>query len=93
MHNVEIVEGDGSAGLADQAPFDAILAAASGSRVPAVLVDQLASGGRLVMPIGEPGRVQELVKVSRGHDGSLCQEGLGQVRFVPLIGAEGWKDG
>ena len=45
------------------------------------------------MPIGEPGRVQELVKVSRGHDGSLCQEGLGQVRFVPLIGDEGWKDG
>ncbi len=44
------------------------------------------------MPIGEPGRVQELVKVTREQDGSIRQERLGHVRFVPLIGTEGWKD-
>lgn len=89
--NVEIVEGDGSGGWAQQAPFNAILAAASGSHVPRPLVEQLVAGGRLVMPIGNPGAVQELVKVTRQKDGTVRQEGLGQVRFVPLIGAEGWK--
>jgi len=89
--NVEIVEGDGSGGWAQQAPFNAILAAASGSHVPRPLVEQLVAGGRLVMPIGNPGAVQELVKVTRQKDGTVRQEGLGQVRFVPLIGTEGWK--
>ena len=89
--NVEIVEGDGSGGWPLQAPFDAILAAASGSHVPRPLVEQLVAGGRLVMPIGNPGAVQELVKVTRQKDGTVRQEGLGQVRFVPLIGTEGWK--
>ena len=63
--NVRIVHGDGSAGLPDEAPFDAILAAASGSHVPEALKRQLAIGGTLVMPIGEPGAVQSLVKVTR----------------------------
>jgi protein-L-isoaspartate(D-aspartate) O-methyltransferase len=91
--NIEIVEGDGTKGCPDQAPFDAILAAASGSHVPRPLVEQLAPGGRLVMPIGDPGWVQELVKVTKQDDGILKQENLGGVRFVPLIGEEGWKDG
>jgi protein-L-isoaspartate(D-aspartate) O-methyltransferase len=89
---VEIVEGDGTRGCPDEAPFDAILAAASGSHVPPPLVEQLAPGGRLVMPLGEPGWVQELVKVTKQEDGLLKQENLGGVRFVPLIGEEGWKD-
>ena len=89
---VEIVEGDGTKGCPDQAPFDAILAAASGSHVPEALIAQLAPGGRLVMPIGGPGWVQELVKVTKQEDGILKQENLGGVRFVPLIGEEGWKD-
>ena len=89
--NVEIIEGDGTKGCRDQAPFDAILAAASGSHVPRPLVEQLAAGGRIVMPLGEPGWVQELVKVTKQDDGNLSQENLGGVRFVPLIGEEGWS--
>lgn len=90
--NVEIVEGDGTRGFADEAPFDAILAAASGSHVPQSWIDQLAEGGCIVMPIGSPGLVQELVKVTKGPGGRLIRENLGDVRFVPLIGEEGWKD-
>jgi len=90
--NVEIVEGDGTRGFADEAPFDAILAAASGSHVPQSWIDQLAEGGCIVMPIGSPGLVQELVKVTKGPGGRLIRENLGGVRFVPLIGEEGWKD-
>jgi len=90
--NVTIVEGDGTKGCSEHAPFDAILAAASGSHVPSPWVDQLTDGGRIVMPVGEPGWVQELVKVTKGSDGKLVEENLGGVRFVPLIGEEGWKN-
>ena len=90
--NVEIVEGDGTRGWSDGAPYDAILAAASGSHVPRPLVEQLAPGGRIVMPVGDPGAVQELIKVTKSDDGALIQQNLGGVRFVPLIGEEGWGD-
>ena len=90
--NVEIVEGDGTRGWPDAAPYDAILAAASGSHVPSSLIEQLAPGGRLVMPVGDPGCAQELVKVTKQDDGILRQENLGGVRFVPLIGEEGWSE-
>ncbi len=89
--NVRIVEGDGTRGWPAQAPFDAILAAASGSHVPPSLVDQLAPGGRLVMPLGDPDSIQQLVKVTKAADGSVEQADLGAVRFVPLIGEEGWS--
>jgi len=89
--NVEIVEGDGTKGWPADAPFDAILAAASGSHIPKTLIAQLAPGGRLVMPLGEPGWVQNLVKVTKHEDGTLEQRDLGGVRFVPLIGEEGWS--
>src|SRR5436190_22309998 len=84
--NVEIVEGDGTRGCSEHAPFDAILAAASGSHVPKQWIEQLADGGRIVMPVGSPGWVQELIKVTKGPDGKIIQENLGGVRFVPLIG-------
>ena len=73
--NVKIVEGDGTNGWPPAAPFDAILAAASGSHVPQVLIDQLKPGGRLVMPIGEVQSVQELVKITKQADGSLDSDG------------------
>jgi protein-L-isoaspartate(D-aspartate) O-methyltransferase len=90
--NVTIVEGDGTRGCPAEAPFDAILAAASGSHVPAPLVEQLKPGGAIVMPVGSPGWAQKLVKATRREDGTLQQTDLGGVRFVPLIGEEGWKD-
>lgn len=90
--NVTIVEGDGTRGWPDGAPYDAILAAASGSHVPQALIDQLAEDGRLVMPVGEPGSVQQLIKATRAADGSVEREELGAVRFVPLIGEQGWSD-
>ena len=88
--NVEIVEGDGTKGWPAGAPYDAILAAASGSHVPGSLIDQLAPGGRLVMPLGNPGGAQKLVKLARRADGTFQEWDLGAVRFVPLIGEEGW---
>jgi protein-L-isoaspartate(D-aspartate) O-methyltransferase len=91
--NVEIVEGDGTRGWPDEAPYDAILAAASGSHVPEALIAQLSPGGRLIMPVGDPQAVQELIKVTKQDDGILRQESLGAVRFVPLIGEEGWEEG
>jgi protein-L-isoaspartate(D-aspartate) O-methyltransferase len=90
--NVAIVEGDGTRGWPDAAPFDAILAAASGSHVPQPLIDQLAPGGRLVMPLGSPGWVQQLVKLTKHPDGRIEHVNLGEVRFVPLIGDEGWSE-
>jgi protein-L-isoaspartate(D-aspartate) O-methyltransferase len=90
--NVRIIHGDGSAGLPEEAPYDAILAAASGSHVPAALKRQLVPGGVLVMPIGEPQSVQSLVKVTRTGAEDFTQEELGAVRFVPLIGAQGWDE-
>ena len=88
--NVEILHGDGTVGCSHAAPFDAILAAASGSHIPASLIGQLAVGGRLVMPIGGADEGQELVKATKQPDGSIRTSTLGGVRFVPLIGEEGW---
>jgi len=88
--NVQVLHGDGTVGCSAEAPFDAILAAASGSHLPASLIDQLAAGGRLVMPIGDSNSAQELVKATKQPDGSIRTSRLGGVRFVPLIGEEGW---
>ncbi|MDQ4088415.1 MAG: protein-L-isoaspartate(D-aspartate) O-methyltransferase, partial [Pseudomonadota bacterium] len=90
--NVSIRHGDGSRGCPEDAPFEAILAAASGSHVPELLLEQLAVGGTLVMPIGKPGDVQKLVKVTRVDEDEYEQEDLGPVRFVPLIGEQAWDE-
>jgi len=90
--NVKIVEGDGTRGCPAEAPFDAILAAASGSHVPTSLLGQLAPGGRLVMPVGDRSGTQQLVKMTKRSDGTTTEQNLGEVRFVPLIGEEGWRE-
>jgi len=77
--NVSLVVGDGALGLPSEAPFDAINVAASAVEVPPALVDQLAVGGRLVLPVGE-----RLVVIERTPDG-LERRSLERVRFVPLV--------
>ena len=86
--NVRIVEGDGILGWPEAAPYDAILAAARGRRVPQPLVDQVKPGGRLVMPLGGRWLGQTLVKLTKRDDGSIARTPLCAVRFVPLVGAE-----
>lgn len=90
--NVEIVAADGSAGWPAQAPFDAIIAAASGRRVPQSLLDQRVPDGTLVMPVGAARNVQALVKVVRTGSDTFERTELCPVRFVPLIGVEGWAE-
>lgn len=90
--NVRILEGDGTKGCPEEAPFDAIVAAASGSHVPRILLDQLRPGGRIVMPVGEPHGIQTLIKVTKNADGSIAREDLGAVRFVPLIGEHAFTE-
>jgi len=90
--NVVLRHADGSHGWPEEAPFDAILVAASGSHVPDALKHQLAIGGRLVIPIGEPQAVQNLIKVTRTGEESFAINDLGAVRFVPLVGAHGWGE-
>lgn len=91
-NNVEIITGDGSRGRPEGAPYDAILAAATGPSVPQVLIDQLDIGGRLVMPVGDRAGEQRLVKVTRRDATHVEEEDLGAVRFVPLIGEHGWSE-
>ena len=87
--NVEVHCADGTSGWIDAAPYDVIVVAAGGPRVPDALRGQLADGGRLVMPVGASTIQQELVKVTR-HGDAYANETLCPVCFVPLIGAEGW---
>lgn len=89
--NVEIIWGDGTKGLPDKAPFDAIIVSAGGPRVPETLKQQLAIGGRLVIPVGRDTR-QTLLHIRRTGEDSFEEEDFGAVAFVPLIGAEGWVE-
>jgi len=86
--NVEVIEGDGSRGVPERAPYDAILVAAGAPAPPDSLKRQLAEGGRLVIPINVDSH-QELRVITRRGD-SYEEEDLGAVRFVPLLGEEGW---
>ena len=85
---VRVLVGDGSEGYPDEAPFDAIVVTAAPPRTPARLLDQLADGGRLIVPVG-PLQSQELYLHRRLGD-RFTTTRLGPVRFVPLVGAAGW---
>ena len=89
--NAKIIFADGTKGLPEQAPFDAILVSAGGPKVPETLKQQLAIGGRLVIPVGR-GTHQTLYLVRRVGDDEFEEEDHGAVTFVPLIGAEGWAE-
>ncbi len=88
--NVIVRVGDGSLGWPDDAPFDGILVTAGTPSIPQPLIDQLAVGGRLVVPVGDR-MSQELVLVRRHAEG-INKSHLGGVRFVDLIGKWGWKE-
>lgn len=88
--NVHVLHGDGTKGWPEHAPYDAIVVAAGGPQVPESLKEQLKVGGRLVIPVGEDQRAQELVRVTRISRDTYRSEDIADVRFVPLIGEEGW---
>ncbi len=89
--NLQIRHGDGTLGWAEHQPYDAIAVAAGGPHVPPKLMEQLAIGGRLVIPVGDEPRTQELLRVRREGPSEYRRESLGRVRFVPLIGTQGWS--
>jgi len=91
-NNIRVLYGDGTLGWPEHAPYDAIVVAAGGPEVPENLKQQLAIGGRLVIPVGSSLRTQKLLRVRRISEHDYQEEDLGGVRFVPLIGAAGWQD-
>lgn len=90
--NIQLRVGDGTLGWAEHAPYDAIIVTAGGPAIPEPLLDQLADGGRLVIPVGQTLNEQELVRIRRGHEDGYVRERLGAVRFVPLVGEAGWQE-
>jgi protein-L-isoaspartate(D-aspartate) O-methyltransferase len=89
--NVTVHVGDGSRGLPEAAPFDAIVATAGGKDLPEPLAEQLAPGGRLVIPLESPAGGQSMRRYTRTLKGLLCED-LGRFAFVPLIGEYGWEE-
>ena len=89
-HNVKIVAGDGSLGMPEAAPFDAIIVSAAAPRVPPALIEQLAPGGRLLVPVGNAEQ-QVLQLVQRDQQGNVTVQALEGCRFVPLIGQQGFE--
>ena len=89
--NTHVLHGDGTLGWQEHAPFDAIIVAAGGPNIPESLKSQLRIGGRMVIPVGESTSSQELVRITRGSATHFKTEVIADVRFVPLIGEEGWK--
>lgn len=88
--NVEVIEGDGSAGLPEHAPYPAIVVTAAAPRVPGPLKDQLEVGGRLVLPVGsQEGQMLEIWR--RKSEDNFSQERVAPVAFVPLLGEHGWS--
>jgi protein-L-isoaspartate(D-aspartate) O-methyltransferase len=90
--NINVLYGDGTLGWPEHAPFDAIVVTAGGPDVPRALRQQLAIGGRLVIPVGDFLHTQQLLRIRRVSEDEYKEEDLGSVRFVPLIGAAGWED-
>ena len=89
--NVQVHLGDGSQGWPDYAPYDAIIVAAGGPKLPSALSQQLVVGGRLVMPVGRRRRQQKLIRVTRMGVDKFSRVNLGPGAFVPLVGEGGWE--
>jgi protein-L-isoaspartate(D-aspartate) O-methyltransferase len=87
--NVSMLLGDGTVGWREYAPYDAILVSAGGPSIPNALVDQLAEGGRLLVPVGSKDE-QTLMLVTK-QGGQVTSREIAPVRFVPLVGTQGWE--
>lgn len=88
--NIRLKLDDGTLGWPEMAPFNAIIVAAGGPRVPQPLVDQLAPGGRLIVPVGSSASHQKLTLVTKDQAGEVSRSDLGDCRFVALVGSHGW---
>lgn len=88
-HNIVTRYSDGTTGWKDEGPFDAIIVTAGSPEIPAVLVNQLKIGGRMVIPVGSQ-HSQDLIKLVRDEDG-IHQTNMGGCRFVKLVGEHGWR--
>ncbi len=88
---VTLVQGDGSLGYLDRAPYDRVLVTAAAPVVPPNLVEQLKPGGMLLVPVGGRFFPQELVRLRKKPDGKVERSSLGGVAFVPLIGEHGFE--
>jgi protein-L-isoaspartate(D-aspartate) O-methyltransferase len=90
-NNVHVRHADGTEGWGDEAPFDAILVSAGAPTIPKSLMRQLKIGARMVLPVGSDQRSQELIRITRVEEDEFEREDIADVRFVPLIGKEGWE--
>jgi len=88
---VTVICGDGSLGYPDEAPYDRILVTAAAPSIPKPLKEQLKPGGVMVIPVGEVGFYQTLIRLRKMEDGRMVEEDLGGVAFVPLVGKYGHK--
>jgi len=91
-NRVTLVQGDGSLGYAERAPYDRILVTAAAPKIPPPLLEQLKPDGVLVVPVGGKMFPQELIRVWKKTDGTVDRNSLGGVAFVPLIGRYGFSD-
>ena len=89
-HNIITRYGDGTVGWADESPFDAIIVTAGAPKIPNALISQLATGGRMIVPVGDQ-HTQELIKIYRDEKG-IHRSNLGGCRFVKLVGENGWTE-
>ncbi|MGD8812946.1 MAG: protein-L-isoaspartate(D-aspartate) O-methyltransferase [Anaerolineales bacterium] len=90
LDNVEVIEVDGTLGLPEHAPYEAIIVTAAAPRVPEPLKQQLSEGGRLVLPVG--GRMGQILERWRRKGDDFTRERLAPVAFVPLVGDHGWEN-
>lgn len=90
--NIRVLEGNGTLGWPEYAPYNAIVVTAGAPRIPEPLLEQLAVGGRLVIPVGPDPYLQTLVRVRKLGANDYSREELCSVRFVPLIGVAGWRE-
>lgn len=88
-YRAHFFHGDGSMGLANYAPYDAILVTAGAPSVPQALIEQLKPGGRLVIPVGD-GKTQKMLRITKKEDNKLVKESFDNFSFVPLLGEKGW---